>query len=653
MKPLLLAVILAGEGFGTLRASGLSLHDSPDTSKVYPLSEVVTTASRFDALLRTVPTSLNVISRQQVELKPGHLVSDLLTGVPGIFVRSYGGGSSLQTLSLRGMSPENTLVLIDGQRINSYQNGQVDLGFLSTANVDRIEVVKGGYSALYGADAVGGVVNITTRRPEELLSGSLLQTVGMFGYRATEAAVSGRSGSLGWRADFRRESGRGDYNYFFDDGRTVTETTRNGNDFQMTNAQVLVDFGKRETGRAFLIGTYSDARRGVCSPVYDLSNVGSERLNDGMLRSIAGGEVDLAPGITARLTGMFFYGDEQYIVPSVVVDGVPLQSAGVNRAIHVVPELRWLGSSTLSGSLGLEYGRAWFRGSDLSDADRYQQSVFLTAQHTMSLATAIPFEVIIFPSLRYDRFSDVDEDISPKLGVNIGLLNTPDLRLRSSYGKSYRVPTFNDLYWIQGGNPDLKPERSVSFDAGLLFGTEWGGTWTVDVNYFDIRTRDRIAWTPTNGMFWSPKNLSEVDSKGVEVEGVWTGLGGRLQVCMTSSWNNVIKTSEDFPGDPTKDKQLVYVPKQTITGTAIAMLGEVRVYLQHNWISYRYTTESNDKSLPSYAVTSAAFRYGLPLGSLKGFLKVEATNLFNTNYQIIALYPMPLREVRVTVGGEL
>jgi outer membrane cobalamin receptor len=653
MKSLLLAVILAGESFVTLRAGGVSLHDGQDTSKVYPLGEVVTTASRLDALLRTVPTSLNVISRQQVELKPGHLVSDLLAGVPGIFIRSYGGGSSLQTLSLRGMSPENTLVLIDGQRINSYQNGQIDLGFLSAANVDRVEIVKGGYSALYGADAVGGVVNITTRRPQEPLSGTLLQTVGMFGYRATEAAIGGRSGSLGWRADFRRESGRGDYNYFFDDGRTVTETTRNGNDFQMTNAQVLLDFGKRETGRAFLLGSYSDAGRGVCSPVYDLSNAGSARLSDRTLRSIAGGEIDVSQRITARLTGMFFYADEQYIDPSILLNGVALQSVSINRAIQVVPELRWLGSSTLSGSLGLEYGRAWFRGSDLNDANRYQQSVYLTAQHTISLTSAIPFEVIVFPSIRYDRFSDVDGDISPKVGVNIGLLNTPDLRLRSSYGKSYRVPTFNDLYWITGGNPNLKPERSVSFDTGLLFGTEWGGTWMVDVNYFDIRTRDRIAWVPSDGMFWSPKNLSEVDSKGVEVEGTWTGFGGRLQISLTSSWNHVIKASEDFPGDPTTDKQLIYVPKQTVTGTAIAVLGEVRVYLQHNWIGYRYTTESNDKSLPSYAVTSAALRYGVPLGSLKGFLKVEATNIFNSQYQIIALYPMPLREVRVTVGGDL
>jgi iron complex outermembrane receptor protein len=247
----------------------------------------------------------------------------------------------------------------------------------------------------------------------------------------------------------------------------------------------------------------------------------------------------------------------------------------------------------------------------------------------------------------------VDGDVSPKLGVNIGLLGSPVLRFRSSYGKSYRVPTFNDLYWIAGGNPDLKPERSLSFDSGLLFGGEWGGAWTIDINYFDIRTRDRIAWTPSSGTFWSPKNLSEVTSKGVEVEGSWTGFDGQLQLSVTSSWNTVTKTSEDFQGDPTKGKQLIYVPKQTVSGMAIVILGDIRIYLQHNWTSFRYTTETNDRFLPSYAVTSAAIKYSLPLGSLRGFLKLESTNIFNSKYQVIALYPMPLREVRATVGGEL
>jgi iron complex outermembrane receptor protein len=551
------------------------------------------------------------------------------------------------------MSPENTLVVIDGQRVNSYQNGEIDLGFLSSANIQRIEVVKGGYSAIYGAGAVGGVINITTKRPPEGLAASLAQTIGSNGFQGTDAAFGGTIGQFGWQANLRRETGRGNYRYFFDDGKKQTDTARNGNDFQLLDAQVRLEWADNNAVRVFASAGYSDASRGVASPVTDLSTVSRARLGDKTLRATAGGECSLASGLSARLTGMFFYSEEQYADPSILINGSLLQSAGTNRAVLMTPEICFVGSPELSGSLGFEYGRAWYHGSDLLDANRYQQSVYLTTQHTVDLKRSVPFEVNIFPSLRYDHFSDTEGDVSPRIGVNVGLFRSPEIRLRSSYGKSFRVPTFNDLYWIAGGNAGLKPERSLSFDGGLLVGLDWMGGLALDVSYFNIRTRDRIVWTPTSGTFWSPVNLSEVSSRGIEVEGNWTGLERHLLLTVNSTWNTVTKTSEDFPGDQGKDKQLVYVPKQTLNAIVTLKWDELSIYLQESWTSFRYTTEFNDRFLPSYTVASAALRYGLPLGSVHGFIKLEATNIFNSRYQVIALYPMPLRELKFTLGGQL
>lgn len=650
-----LCLLLAG-GAGRETADGAPQNQpsgSQDTTRIYPLDEIVTTASRAAALLRIIPSSLSAISRQQIELQPGRLLADAIGGIPGLFLRPYGGGSSLQTLSLRGMTPENTLVLIDGQRVNSYQNGQTDLGFLSSSNIERVEIVRGGYSAVYGADAVGGVVYITTRRPPERLTGSLEQTLGSAGFQSTGVTLGGTSGSLGVVANLRKENGRGDYSYFFDNGLNQTETRRNGNDFQLLEGQVRTEWVVKEEGRAFLSATYSDASRGVGSPVSDLSTVSRARLGDKTLRATAGGEYTLGHGVSTRFAGTFSYNEEEYADPTVLINGAVLKSGGTNRAFQITPELRFAGSPALSGSFGLEYGRAWYEGSDLREANRYQQSLSLTTQHSFDLHTSIPLALNIFPSLRYDHFSDADGDISPRLGINIGVLKDPDIRLRSSYGKSFRVPTFNDLYWIAGGNPKLRPERSLSFDAGLLAGLNLAGGLALDISYFNIRTRDRIVWSPTSGTFWSPANLSEVRSEGVEVEGNWTGLDGLLQVTANSTWNTVTKTSEDFPGDPTRGRHLVYVPKQTFNAMVTVSWESVRLFLQESWTSFRYTTEVNDRFLPSFAVTSAALRYRMPTASFQAFVKLEATNIFNARYQVIALYPMPLRELKVTVGGEL
>jgi hypothetical protein len=114
------------------------------------------------------------------------------------------------------------------------------------------------------------------------------------------------------------------------------------------------------------------------------------------------------------------------------------------------------------------------------------------------------------------------------------------------------------------------------------------------------------------------------------------------------------KTSADFPGDPTEGKRLIYEPAQTAERNCRGNDGgPVTLLLRHSWISYRYTTEINDRFLPAYSLESAAVRYGLPVGPFGASLKAEVNNIFNTSYQVVALYPMPLREVRVTLEAGL
>ncbi|MRR13489.1 TonB-dependent receptor, partial [bacterium] len=142
-------------------------------------------------------------------------------------------------------------------------------------------------------------------------------------------------------------------------------------------------------------------------------------------------------------------------------------------------------------------------------------------------------------------------------------------------------------------------------------------------------------------------------STGVEAEARWSGFGGMLTLAVNSTWTDARKTSEDYPGDPTTYKKLIYVPPQTFSAWAAVELGDLRLFVEHSWSSYRYTTESNDAYVSSYSVTSATAAYRFPLGSVRLFLKGELTNIFRTQYEVLALYPMPLQEFRVTAGGEL
>jgi iron complex outermembrane receptor protein len=215
------------------------------------------------------------------------------------------------------------------------------------------------------------------------------------------------------------------------------------------------------------------------------------------------------------------------------------------------------------------------------------------------------------------------------------------------------MPTFNEMYFKYGGNPLLQPERSLGFDAGVV--ATYGGynRFSAEANYFSIHTRDRIVWSPDADFNYTPKNIREVATSGVELIAGWKTADGKYSVDCNSTWTNATKQNEDFPGDPTLNKKLVYVPERVMNLSATASLYGVVLYLRETWVSRRFTSEINDKQLPAYAATDIAVRRSFALGGPSLFVKGEVSNLFNESYQIILTYPMPLREFRVTAGVEL
>ena len=622
----------------------------PDsTMRNYVLDEVIVTATRRELASSTAPSGVTVVRTETIEAMPGVLLSPALSWTPGLSARAYGGGASVQTISLRGMSPEHTLVLVDGQRSNSSQNGLADFGLLSSSTIDRVEIARGGGSALYGADAVGGVIDLITRRPEDGVHGSASMMLGSNHSSGTEFRLEGGGEDLGVRGSLRKDQGRGNYEFRFDDGRNETTLTREGEDYSLLTGDFRGDWRISPGVRATASVSYTDADRGSPGVVTDTSSQGKGRLWDRL--EYLRGEIDwdALAGLSLRLRGSAHYGFEQYDDPGQLLNGTTLHSVYTNHDGILTPEALFNVSPALSGVAGVEYARASLQSSETTDAVRVQKSAFLSTEDSFPLPWRVPFEVIVYPSIRYDTYSDVGGDVSPRLGVNIGLLREPGLRLRASYGKSFRVPTLNDLYWIEGGNPALRPERALSFDAGFRSDLELLGALRIDASFFSIDSRDRIVWVPASGTFWSPKNISSATSRGVETEAVWTGFEGALRLTLNATWMDVTKKSEDFPGDPTEGKKLIYEPAETFNAIAEARMGSVFLLLRHSWVSYRYTTEINDRFLPSYSLESASVKYILPVEAFRASLKGEVNNIFNTSYQVIALYPMPLREVRVTL----
>jgi outer membrane cobalamin receptor len=634
-----------------------SLHAKPaapdSLGRDYMLDEIVVTATRREVTSSTAPSAVTVVRREAIEEMPGTLLSSALSWTPGLSLRSYGAGASVQTISLRGMSPEHTLLLVDGQRSNSFENGFADFGLISSSSVDRVEIVRGGSSALYGADAVGGVINVITRSAEPGVHGSASAMLGSSHTSGSEIVLETGEEHYGLRGSLRREQGREDYQFRFSDGRTESTLTRAGEDFSLLTGNFRADWSISPVIRTTASLSYTDADRGSPGVVTDPSSSGRGRLSDRSESLRWGIDWNATGELALRINGTAHYDVEHFDDPGQLLNGTTLHSLYANHDAIITPEVLFNFSPALSGLAGVEYARASLQSTETSNALRIQRSAFLSTEHAFGLPLQIPFEVIVYPSVRYDSYSDVAGDVSPRLGLNIGLFHEPSFRLRASYGRSFRVPVLNDLYWIEGGNPALRPERALSFDAGFRFEAAFMGSLRVDASYFSIDSRDRIVWIPASGTFWSPKNISSVASHGEEAEAVWTGLGGSLRLTVNGTWANVTKTSADFAGDPTEGKRLIYEPAETFNAVAEAKLGNVVVLLRHTWVSYRYTTEINDRFLPAYSLQSGAVKYTLRGAPFRGSIKAEITNMLNTSYQVVALYPMPLREFRMTVEAGL
>ena len=613
------------------------------------MGEIVVTATRRELASSRAPSAVSVVPRATIDAMPGPLLADDISWTPALSLRSYGAGASVQTISMRGMSPEHTLVLVDGQRYNSFENGLADFGTLTASSVDHVELLRGGSSALYGADAVGGVINVITRSPRPGLHAGGSASTGSAHEGGTSLWLEGGGETLDVRANVAHDQGRGDYLFDFSDGRSETTLRRSGEDYSLLNGDLRVEWKPAVTLHAYADYSYNNADRGSPGVVTDPGSQGRARLWDRLEYMRTGVSWNAEPGLALRVNALGHYGFEHYDDPGQLLNGSTLHSLYTNRDYIVTPEALFDVSPLLSGLAGAEFARASLTSSDTYDALRMQQSAYLTTQHELTLPWTVPFDLVLYPAIRYDRYSDTGGDVSPMLGVNIGLLRAPSVRLRASYGKSFRAPVLNDLYWIEGGNPALRPERALAFDCGVRGDFEIAGPCRAEVSYFSVRSTDRIVWLPVSGTFWSPRNIASVRSRGWEAEAEWTGLGGALHLTLNATWTDVTKTSADFPGDPAQGKRLIYEPPETFNAVIDAGAGPVRVFFRHSWISYRYTTEINDRFLPSYALVSAAVRCSLTDAPLRAALKAEVSNLLNESYQVIALYPMPLREFRLTL----
>ncbi len=467
------------------------------------------TATMSELELEKVPMAVEVLTEREIQEMGALTVADALTEAQGLYV--HGDGERSLVASLRGMRAAHTLVLIDGRRLVPGVGENVDLDDLPVAIVERIEVVRGPVSALYGSDAMGGVVNIITRKPTEDPAASFAMRYGQSRYgEARNPMVKGfmaeRAGGIGYvlSATLDRDNG-------YDRYKSSKWTDGDQRSIRSALAQLYLDFGRHHFHGGL---DQNRVKREGVRP-YDWGDGTRTALNRRKSAFLSYNS-DPWHGFEARLRGYrsryettidlfpLIFGDE--------IENPYSQSTGLYRLSQNLTQAELQLSQRLPGGHTITAGSE-YRGERRSERI-FNQEIFNTAVYLQDVwQVADPLLVII--GGRYDRHSQFGAVYSPKASLSLSLRE--GLRLKGSYGKGIRSPSINELY-IENATKEsailpnalLIPERSISYEFGLEGNTE---RFSGDVRFFRNDLREMI-------------NTVQVGFDTLDLKSQWSGNPG-------------------------------------------------------------------------------------------------------------------------------
>lgn len=491
--------------------------DPVDEAKppIATLQEIVIVGTRSERPLAESPVQVQVIKKEDIAAAADTNAADAVSRIVGVHIdTTVRTGSSPQ---IQGFGSKHVLVLIDGRRANGRLADDFDLSRIPASQIERIEVLKGASSILYGSDAIGGVINIVTKRPAKGFAGEL--TVSRDSLHRDEAAFGLSAGNDYVRARIDASHQRGPS--FDIDANDAGQT---GYGFERSNGTLNLEVSA--TNRLKFITMLSSEDSGSEGIAVGSGGAVLDRTSKGRGRSGAVGavyepsdasEIRMEFGESQRVYG---FKDDQRDADRL---DRRLDSEEQSRDTSVIASHSF--SAAHETVAGVEYADQEFVSNQMSEGPRERQRTNAFLQHEWEALD----NVTLVPGVRHDDDSQFGGQLSKALAIRSDIGNT--VVVRASYGEGYRAPSFSELYlrfenlssnYQVQGNPDLQPESSRNYQLNASW--EPDERFWFSVGVFENRVRDLIATIrtqPTGVLLINYANVDKVLSRGVEASGRW------------------------------------------------------------------------------------------------------------------------------------
>jgi vitamin B12 transporter len=566
---------------------------------------LVVTPTKNPRRLSETTAAVTVISPRQLEAKKAFDITDVLRLVPSLNLVQSGARGKQASVFLRGASPSQTLVLIDGVRVNSPSFGSFDFGTFSTDNIERIEVLRGPQSGLYGSDAIGGVINIITKRGVgPIKTGGRLE-LGSDGLSRQNVVARGEAGQT---------------RVAFSASRLSSDGTRQNDEFRDLAASLRLDRALGERSNLALITRFDRARVGIIGQTFgeDPNQESKPRTLFGSLQFTHDGarrrdkitlgvfDKDLRDNDPAN-PGDTFFGTAQFRDK---VRTLEAQSAFS------------LGRHTLTGGVELRRQRARITSQSNFGPNNYAGATTTRAAFLQDEFTNGKNALVL--SGRYEDNSQFGSDLNGRAGFSREIFNRT--RFKASIGTGFQAPTIDQLYSPFGGNANLKPVENTTYEIGLEREMSRGGR--AEVTVFRTRFKNLIGFDAA----FNAVNVDSARGDGLEVS-LDQPFGNGFRTVINAGLLNISSTAS---------RNILRRPKYNATADLIYRRGKA---------DFDFGVVSRGRGYDVGQAGTAIFgghtRFDLAAGySLRDSLKVYAriNNLFDSSYQEVIGYPAPGRQ---------
>ncbi len=586
-----------------------------EEEEMVTMEETVVTASRIEEPLKYSPDSVTVVTGKEIQEKGKQTVLDVLRDVPSIFIKQNGSYGGEEEIYIRGTNSAHTLIMIDGVMVGDpmKSTGKIKITDISADNIEKIEIIRGAQSVLYGSDAIGGVINIITKKGRGKPKYYISAEGGSYETFREKAGVSGSTDRINYSASVSRLDSKGVSKADEDLGNTEEDY------YHDTNLSARVGGRISDTMRVNLSAHHSDS-----SMDFDNNGVDYDQVMDMTITSVSA-------NLDQDLSDWW-----QHVVKLGVTEverEYMRQGAFKNSYNGTCKVASWQHNFFIEDidtvTAGFDYKEEEGDGKGSSSSYNIPKKSVDTKSFSIQNKLT-PLKGLSFTlGARHDDHKTFGGENTYK-GALAYFFEKTGTKIRGSYATGFRAPSLYQLY-SNYGDSNLKPEESKGYDAGIdqeLF----GGKMSLSVTYFHTKIDNMIEWNSDISKYY---NIGKVRTKGWETVFSYRP----IKILSLNAHYTYTDAIDETEGGSYNGKYLRYHPKHT-GGAALNVkpLKQLNLNLSAQYVGKRCRDDGNTAEMPAYTLFNLAASYDV-MKWLQIFGRVE--NLTDKKYESVYKYGEP------------